>query len=75
MWSRLKSSGRTPKRLTRPKVGFSPTVPQKAAGMRIDPPVSLPMAANTISAATAAADPPLEPPAIRAVSQGLRTAP
>jgi hypothetical protein len=39
--------------------------------MRIDPAVSLPSAAATRPAATAAADPPLEPPAIRPSSQGL----
>ena len=48
MWSREKSSGRTPKRLTRPYVGFSPTTPQKDAGMRMEPPVSVPIAAATM---------------------------
>jgi hypothetical protein len=50
-------------------------VPQYDAGMRIDPPVSLPMAMNTMPAATAAPDPPLDPPGMRAVSHGLRTGP
>ena len=40
--SRLGASGRTPSRLMRPQVVFSPEIPQHAAGMRIDPPVSLP---------------------------------
>jgi hypothetical protein len=34
----------TPRVLTRPKVGMSPTMPQKAAGWRMDPPVSVPRA-------------------------------
>ena len=33
-----------PDRLIRPHVVFKPSTPQKAAGMRIDPPVSLPTA-------------------------------
>ena len=75
MWSSEKSSGMTPKRLTRPEVGLSPTKPQNEAGMRMEPPVSLPMAAGTIPLATAAAEPPLEPPGIREGSCGLRMVP
>ena len=41
--------------------------------MRIEPPVSLPMAMGTIPAATAAPEPPLDPPGIRPGSQGLET--
>jgi hypothetical protein len=40
-----------------------PTVPHSEAGWRIEPPVSEPSEAKHSSAATAAADPPLEPPA------------
>ena len=47
-------------------------MPQRAAGWRIDPPVSLPSAKGAWKAATAAAEPPLEPPGTRSVSQGLR---
>ena len=47
---------------TRPRDGLSPTSPQHAAGMRIEPPPSLACAAATMPAATAAAEPPLEPP-------------
>ena len=36
-------------------------MPQNAAGWRIDPPVSVPVAAGTRPAATAAAEPPDEP--------------
>ena len=42
----------------RPCVGFRPMVPVKAAGMRIEPPASLPMDRRTTPAATAAAQPP-----------------
>ncbi len=49
-----------------------PTVPQRLAGMRIEPPVSDPIAAMANPAATAMPDPPLEPPGTRSVSNGLR---
>ena len=39
-----------------------PTTPQKDAGWRIDPPVSVPVEASAMPAATAAAEPPEEPP-------------
>jgi hypothetical protein len=39
---------------TRPRVGFIPTRPHAAAGIRIDPPPSDPVAQGTIPAATAA---------------------
>jgi hypothetical protein len=38
-----------------------PTMPQKAAGWRIEPPVSVPVAPRHARAATAAAEPPDEP--------------
>ena len=38
-------------------------MPQKLAGWRIEPPVSVPIAASAARAATAAAEPPDEPPA------------
>src|SRR4051794_23803517 len=60
---------------TRPRDGLIPKIPQQEAGIRIDPPPSLPCAAGARPAATAAAAPPLEPPAVREVSQGLRQAP
>ena len=60
---------------TRPYVGFKPVTPHSAAGWRIDPPVSEPSASGTRPAATAAADPPLEPPGIRSRSHGLRVTP
>ena len=50
-------------------------MPQNAAGWRIDPPVSVPVAAGTRPAATAAAEPPDEPPGTRSTSHGLATGP
>src|SRR6476661_6772581 len=58
-----------------PYVGFTPTTPHSAAGWRIEPPVSEPSANGAKPAATAAADPPLEPPGTRVRSCGLRVGP
>ncbi len=52
-----------------------PTQPQKAAGWRILPPVSLPRAAIAIPPATAAALPPLLPPGTQEVFTGFRVLP
>ena len=60
---------------TRWRCAFRPTSPQQAAGMRSEPPPSLPCAIGTIPDATAAAAPPEEPPGVRAVSHGLRAGP
>ena len=60
---------------TSPKVGLRPNVPQKADGMRIDPPPSVPTASGTMPAATDAAAPPLDPPVVRERSCGLRVTP
>ena len=46
----------------RARVGFIPTSPQHAAGTRMEPPPSFACAIGTTPAATAAAEPPLEPP-------------
>src|SRR5258705_13615422 len=56
-------------------LGFNPTRPQQEAGIRIDPPRSLPSANEIIPAATAAALPPDDPPAERSGFQGFRVAP
>src|SRR5580700_3266299 len=64
--------GTQPLRLTRPYVGFRPTMPLTADGVRTEPPVSVPMAANNDRAATAAPDPALEPPGYESSCQGLR---
>ncbi len=54
-----------------PAVGFRPARPQNAAGVRIEPPPSVPVASGTRPAASAAPDPPrraarrpLEPPGV-----------
>src|SRR5699024_8298834 len=60
---------------TCPRLGLSPTSPHIAAGMRSDPPPSLPCATGTIPAATAAADPPLDPPGLCSCEWGLRVGP
>ncbi len=65
----------SPNRETLPYVGFRPTIPQNAAGQRIDPPVSVPSAIRTMPAAIAAALPPEEPPGTRPVSHGLSVGP
>ena len=65
----------TPYRLTRPYVGLRPTTPQNEAGCRIDPPVSVPSVAGQIPAATAAAEPPLEPPGTYSGFHGFLTGP
>ena len=56
----------------RPRVGLMPNRPQTLDGIRIEPPPSLPWAAGARPAATAAAAPPLEPPADRLRSHGVR---
>ena len=50
---------------TRPRCGLRPNRPVQAAGMRIEPAPSAASAAGTIPAATAAAEPPLDPPGVR----------
>src|SRR5699024_12401090 len=50
-------------------------MPHNAAGMRMEPEVSVPSEAMVKSAATAAPEPPLEPPAILSVFHGLLDAP
>ena len=65
----------TPWRDTAPYEGLKPTTPHMAAGWRMEPPVSEPSAQRASPAATAAAEPPLEPPGTVARSQGLRVGP
>ena len=50
-------------------------MPVHAAGMRTDPMPSLPCATGTCPDATAAAEPPDEPPGVRSRFQGLRVTP
>ena len=52
-----------------------PEMPHKAAGCRMDPPVSVPVAAGAMRAATAQAEPPELPPGTVVMSQGFLTGP
>src|SRR5215472_12228163 len=61
-----------PARLTRPYVGFKPASPHHAAGQRIEPPVSVPIAIAQRPAATAAPDPLDDPAGSWSMFQGLR---
>ena len=56
-------------------MGFNPTTPQNEEGTLIDPPVSVPNAPKQSEADTAAADPPLEPPAILLIDHGFLLVP
>ena len=57
--------GMTPERLTSPTVGLSPTMPFLVDGLTMEPFVSVPTARAHRFAATAAADPELEPDGLR----------
>ncbi len=46
----------------RPKGGLKPTTPHMEAGMRIEPPMSEPLASVVVPAASEAPEPPDEPP-------------
>ncbi len=56
--------GMTPERLMRPTVGLTVTRPFCVAGDRSDPEVSVPIAAAHNPAATATAEPELDPPGV-----------
>ena len=55
--------------------GRSPVTPQKQAGIRIEPAVSVPSVPAARSAAAAAPLPPLEPPQTRSSAHGFRAGP
>ena len=59
----------------RPWLTFSPTSPHAEAGIRMDPPPSEAWAAGIMPLATAAAEPPLEPPVEYSGFHGLRDGP
>lgn len=73
--SRTELRGTIPVRETSPTVGRSPANALYADGMRTDPPVSVPIATMPKLAATAAAEPPDDPPVANAVLYGLRAKP
>ena len=54
-------------RSTRAAVGLKPAMPQNAAGTRIEPDVSVPIAHGTTPAATATAEPDEDPPGASAL--------
>jgi len=66
-----RQAGTTTRALTRPRVGFSPTILLNAAGTRPEPAVSVPSAKATRPAATATAEPELDPPGMKAGSNGF----
>ena len=60
---------------TRPHDPLNPYTPHQAAGIRMEPPASVPSAKGTNPSATAAALPPDEPPVLRDRSNGLHDGP
>src|SRR5437870_1788154 len=73
--SSVGASGTTPLVLITPQLGLNPTQPHSAAGIRTLPAVSVPSASGTMPAATAAAEPPDEPPDVSSGFQGFCTGP
>src|SRR5262249_26082778 len=63
--------GTIPVLLIRPTVGLMPTMPQACAGLTIDPSVSVPTASGASPAATATAEPELDPDGLRPEPCGL----
>src|SRR5918992_3473114 len=64
-----------PYRLTRPYVGRRPVIPLNAAGVMMEPHVSLPIAKGTSAALTAAPGPDDDPPDQYARFHGVRAGP
>ena len=58
-----------------PGLGFRPTRPVCAAGRRVEPPASVPMASSPKPEASAATAPPDEPPGVSDGSIGCRVGP
>ena len=71
----LAAIGTMPEREMRPSVGFTPTTEFQLAGLRIDPDVSVPTATVQRPAATATAEPLLDPPGLRLSPYGFFTWP
>ena len=69
------AGGHAPAHDTMPRLGLSPTTSPNAAGTRPDPAVSVPSASGVKPAATASAEPVLEPPAMSLSSNRLRAMP
>ena len=73
--SELGACGIMPVRSSRPWVGRMPYRPQKLAGTRTDPPVSVPSAVSHRPWATAEAEPDEDPPGTRSGALGLSGVP
>src|SRR6185437_6667014 len=71
MRARVYPTGMQPDVGTRPNVGIRPVVPFQAAGMRMLPPVSVPIPARNRPAARPFPVPALDPPGDRARSHGF----
>ena len=69
--SSVNESGNAPSVGTRCRLGFQPTMPHSAAGIRVEPPVSLPIAISHMPSAAATPPPEVEPPGTRERSVGL----
>src|SRR3954462_2787993 len=69
------STGYKPLIEIKPNVVFRPTIPQQAAGTRIEPAVSVPNATSAISVASATAFPEDDPPGIKSRLNGLTGVP
>jgi hypothetical protein len=74
-WSQVQDSGSAPANGIASKLGLKPTTPQNAAGIRTEPPVSLPSPATPIPVATHTPAPLEDPPAWRDGSCGFFTSP
>src|SRR5436190_8428241 len=73
--SSVRQAGTVPAFDTAPRLGFSPTMLPRAAGTRPEPAVSVPSANGTRPAATATAEPELDPPGISFALNTLRGTP
>ena len=73
--SEVGACGSMPVRSRRPWVGRMPWRPQKLAGTRTDPPVSVPSAVSQSPWATAEAEPDEEPPGTRSGALGFSGVP
>src|SRR5262249_61030907 len=60
---------------TKPNVVLNPNTPPNAAGIRSDPPPSVPKCRNPSRNAAATAAPPLDPPGVILGFHGLRVTP
>src|SRR5260370_42087316 len=71
MQSSVRQAGTRPAVEISPRLGFKPTILLSIPGTRPLPAVSVPSASGTRPAATATADPDLDPPGIRSPRTGL----